>query len=49
MGQHVADLNLVSIIMHRGNQSNFVAASIKHREFSNLVGMRKGLAQLREI
>jgi len=35
--------------MHRGNQSNFVAADIKHREFSNLVGVRKGLAQLHEI
>jgi hypothetical protein len=35
--------------MHRGNQSNFVAADIKHREFSNLVGVRKNLAQLREI
>jgi hypothetical protein len=49
MSQHVADINLVSITMHRGNQSNFVAADIKHREFSNLVGVRKNLAQLREI
>jgi len=45
----VADVNLVSIIMHRGNQSNFVATDIKHREFSNLVGVRKGLAQLHLI
>ncbi len=45
----MADVNLVSIIMHRGNQSNLVASNIKHREFSNLVGVRKGLAQLREI
>jgi hypothetical protein len=49
MGQHMADINLVSIIMHRGNQSNLVASNIKHREFSNLVGVRKGLAQLGEI
>jgi hypothetical protein len=35
--------------MHRGNQSNFVASNIKRREFPNLVGVRKGLAQLREI
>jgi len=49
VSQHVADVNLVSIIMHRGNQSNFVATDIKHREFSNLVGVRKGLAQLHEI
>ena len=45
----MADVNLVSIIMHRGNQSNFVATDIKHREFSNLAGVGKGLAQLHEI
>jgi hypothetical protein len=49
MSQHMADINLVSIIMHRRDQSNFVASNIEHREFSNLVGLRKGLAQLREI
>jgi len=49
VSQHVADVNLVSIIVHSGNQSNFVASNIKHREFSNLVGVRKGLAQLRQI
>jgi len=35
--------------MDCGDQSNFVASNIKHREFSNLVGVRKGLAQLHEI
>jgi len=35
--------------MHRRDQSNLVASNIEHREFSNLVGLRKGLAQLREI
>jgi hypothetical protein len=35
--------------MHRGDQSNFVASNIKHREFSNLVSVRKSLAQWREI
>jgi len=35
--------------MHRRDQSNFVASNIEHREFSNMVGLRKGLAQLREI
>ena len=45
----MADINLVSIIMHRRDQSNFVASNIEHREFSNLVGLRKSLAQLREI
>jgi len=45
----MADVNLASIIMHRRDQSNFVAANIKHREFSNLVGVRKCLAQLHEI
>jgi hypothetical protein len=45
----MADVNLVSIIMHSGNQSNFVAADIEDREFPDLIGVRKGLAQLREI
>jgi hypothetical protein len=35
--------------MHRGNQSNLVASDIKHREFSNLVGMREDFAELGEI
>jgi len=35
--------------MHCGDQSNFVASNIKHREFFDLVGVRKSLAQLREI
>jgi hypothetical protein len=35
--------------VHSGNQSNFVASNIEYREFSNLVGVWKGLAQLREI
>jgi hypothetical protein len=30
--------------MHGRDESNFVAANIKHREFSNLVGVWKGLA-----
>jgi hypothetical protein len=39
MSQDVADVNLVSIIMHGSNQSNFVATDIKHGEFSDLVGV----------
>jgi hypothetical protein len=35
--------------MHSGDQSNFVAADIKDGEFSDLVGVRKDLSQLREI
>jgi hypothetical protein len=35
--------------VHGGNQSNFVASNVKHSEFSNLVGVRKYLTQLREI
>jgi len=35
--------------MQRCDQSNFVASNIKYGEFFNLVGVRKGLAQLREI
>jgi len=49
MGQDAANVNLVSILMYCADQSNFVAANIKHREFLNLVGVRKSLAQLREI
>jgi len=49
MSQHVADVNLASIIMHGGDQSNFVAADIKDSEFPDLVGVRKGLTQLHEI
>ena len=39
----MADVNLVPIIVHRGDQSNFVATNIKHREFSDLIGFRKDL------
>jgi hypothetical protein len=35
--------------MYCADESNFVASNIKHREFFNLVGVRKRLAQLREI
>jgi hypothetical protein len=35
--------------MYCADQSNFVASNIKHREFFNLVGVRKSLSQLREI
>ena len=45
----MADINLVSIIMDRGDESNFVTCDIKHREFPNLIGVRKDLAQLRKI
>ena len=49
MSQHVADVNLVSIIMHRRDQSNFVAADVEDGEFLHLIGMRKTLPQLGEI
>jgi hypothetical protein len=49
MSQHVADVNLVSIIMHRRDQSNFVASNIEDREFSDLVGLRESLSQLDEV
>ena len=45
----MADVNLISIIMQRGDQSNFVASNIKHSEFPNLIGVRKDFAQLRKI
>ena len=40
----MADVNLVSIIVHRRDQSNFVASNIEDGEFPDLVGVRKGLA-----
>lgn len=45
----MANVDFVSIIMHGSDQSSFVAADIKHSEFSHLIGMRKGLSQLHEI
>ena len=45
----MADVNLVSIIMHRGDQSNLVAADIEDCEFSNLIGLRENLAQVDEV
>ena len=45
----MADVNLISIIMHRRDQSNFVASNIKHSEFPNLIGVWKDFAQLRKI
>jgi hypothetical protein len=35
--------------MDCGDQSNFVPSNVEDREFTNSVGVRKGLAQLREI
>ena len=45
MSQHMADVNLVSIIVHSGDQSNPVAAYIKDRELSDLIGLREHLVQ----
>ena len=39
----MADVNLVPIIMHGSDESNFVAADIEDCEFSHLIGIRKGL------
>src|SRR5205809_4132494 len=39
----------VPIIMHGGDQSNFVAGDIEDCEFPDLVGVRKGLTQFDEI
>jgi hypothetical protein len=46
VGQHVADVDFVSIIVHGGDQSNFVAADIKDGEFSDLVCLREHFEQL---
>lgn len=45
----MADVNLVPIIVHCGDESNLVAADVKHSEFPDLVGVGKGLTQLHEI
>jgi hypothetical protein len=49
MSQHMADVNLISIIVHRGDQSNLVAADIEDCEFSDLIGLRENLAQVDEV
>ena len=49
MSQHVADVNLVSIIMHGGDQSNFVASDIENSKFPDLICMRKHFTELHEI
>lgn len=49
MGQHVADVNLISIIMQSRDQSNFVPADVEDGEFSNLIGMREDLSQSGKI
>jgi hypothetical protein len=43
MGQHMADVNLVSIIMQGRDQSNFVPADIEDGKFSHLIGLGKDL------
>lgn len=43
MGQHMADVNLVPIIMQGRDQSNFVPADVKDGKFSDLIGVRKDL------
>ena len=49
MGQHVADVNLVSIIMQSGDQSNFVPADIEDGKFSNLIRVREEVSQSGEV
>ena len=41
MSQDVPDVDLVPIIMHGGDQSNFVATNIENGEFSDLVGVKE--------
>jgi hypothetical protein len=45
MGQDVADINLVPIVMHGGDQSSFVAADVKDGKFSHLISVREQLAR----
>lgn len=41
----MADINLIPIVMHRGNQSSLVAADIKDGEFPDLIGVREEFTQ----
>ena len=45
----MTNINLVPIIVHRGDQSNLVTAYIKDREFSDLIGLRENLAQMDKV
>ena len=45
----MADVNLVPIIVHRSDQSNFVAADIENCELSDLIGLWENRAQVNEV
>jgi hypothetical protein len=47
--QDVADVNLVSIVMHGRDQSSLVPAEVKNRKLSHRIRMRKRRAQLGQI
>jgi hypothetical protein len=49
MGKHRTDIELFSIIVNRGDQSNLVSSNIKHREFTNSVGSWEDGAKLGEV
>ena len=45
MGQHMADVNLVPIIMQSRNQSNSVPTNIEDCKFPHLIGVGKDISQ----
>jgi hypothetical protein len=49
MGKHSTDIDLFSIVVHRGDQSNLISSNVKHREFTNSVGSWEGGAKLGEV
>jgi hypothetical protein len=49
MGQHVADVNLVPIIMQSRDQSNFVPTNVEHGKFSHFTGVGKDISQSSKI
>jgi hypothetical protein len=49
MGQHMADVNLVPIIMQSRDQSNFVPTNVEDGKFSHWIGVGNDISQSSKI
>jgi hypothetical protein len=49
MGKHGTDIELFSIVVNRGDQSNLISSNIKHRQFTNSVGSWEDSAKFGEV
>jgi hypothetical protein len=49
MGKHGTDIDLFSIVVNRGDQSNLVSSNIEYGEFTNSVGSWEDGAKLGEV